>query len=620
MRRAAAGVLVLLGLATLARAQEPAAGDERQLATLVAQGLTLTEEGKLDEAAQALARAEAIVEQGLGLDHPTADAALGALTRLRLAQDDTPAALLAAGRRVEAAERRLRRSIPGASPAARATLAAEAQAVLGDYLLVTARAGYSGYPTVLRFKGLVGRWAAVERRAGRVADGEERALRESLAGATAALAKLTLAPPGDDARAWRESIVAAQARVDELVRDLSARSSIQREGEAWLGAGVREVLAALREGEALVDVVLAHGRYTAWVLRPKKAPARLDLGPAQAMDDACARVLTLVRAAAAAGETSDPEALDAAVQAASDLAWRPLEAAVGAVELVYLVPDGALAGVPFALLETSKNRPLLETRTIVHLEAAQDLVSWRDGRAPGRGFVGLENADFGAAADGVAPLVSSRASSVAAVRSLATTYAKAYPEQLTRVLDGAQAAEGALRGLSSGKRVVHLATPGFAALEGAAEDPMVRAGLALAQANARTDDGVLTALEAAELDLCDCDLVVLPSCDGADDAARAGAGVQALVRGFRTAGARNVVTTLWPAPADATAVFMTLFYDLWLGQSEGGRRAPPVAAREAALALRELVVEVELDGVRQLLRPFEDPIHWAPFVTYGPAR
>ena len=59
-----------------------------------------------------------------------------------------------------------------------------------------------------------------------------------------------------------------------------------------------------------------------------------------------------------------------------------------------------------------------------------------------------------------------------------------------------------------------------------------------------------------------------------------------------------------------------------------GSRPPAVALREAALALRDLEVEVVDEKasmhtgrpVKVKRRPFAAPRHWAAFVAYGPVR
>ena len=139
-------------------------------------------------------------------------------------------------------------------------------------------------------------------------------------------------------------------------------------------------------------------------------------------------------------------------------------------------------------------------------------------------------------------------------------------------LTGAQATENALKQVQA-PRILHIATHGFFLenvvrpnLENGrglgvvasdepisqpavtAENPLLRSGLALAGFNGRAsgdEDGVLTALEAAQLNLLGTQLVVLSACKtGLGDIAN-GEGVYGLRRAFAIAGAETQLISLW---------------------------------------------------------------------------
>jgi CHAT domain-containing protein len=180
------------------------------------------------------------------------------------------------------------------------------------------------------------------------------------------------------------------------------------------------------------------------------------------------------------------------------------------------------------------------------------------------------------------------------------------------VLTGIDATETALKAVQS-PRILHIATHGFfladqdlsaATSAGATglEDPMLRSGIVLAGANvgrSGNDDGVLTALEAAGLDLSGTQLVVLSACETGVGEVKTGEGVFGLRRAFIVAGAETLVMSLWQVDDTATQRLMTEFYQrLTRGQDRGE------ALRQASLALMK-------DPA------YRHPFFWASFIAAG---
>jgi CHAT domain-containing protein len=122
-------------------------------------------------------------------------------------------------------------------------------------------------------------------------------------------------------------------------------------------------------------------------------------------------------------------------------------------------------------------------------------------------------------------------------------------------------------------------------------NPLVLSGLVLAGANLpvakdqdgipQGDGGILTAEAIAGLPLQGLELVVLSACETGLGEVAGGEGAFGLQRAFHTAGARDVVASLWKVDDAATAALMKLFYHaLWVESK------PPLAAlRGAQLAL-----------------------------------
>jgi CHAT domain-containing protein len=183
------------------------------------------------------------------------------------------------------------------------------------------------------------------------------------------------------------------------------------------------------------------------------------------------------------------------------------------------------------------------------------------------------------------------------------------------ILTGSRATESAIKSVRF-PRVLHVATHGFflqdqdlsaATGPGAAaalEDPMLRSGLVFAGANtgrSGSDDGVLTALEAAALGLSGTQLVVLSACETGVGDVRTGEGVFGLRRAFMVAGAETLVMSLWQVDDQATERLMTEFYGR-LTKGEGRAEA----LRQASLALLR-------DPARR------HPFFWASFIAAGEA-
>ncbi len=174
--------------------------------------------------------------------------------------------------------------------------------------------------------------------------------------------------------------------------------------------------------------------------------------------------------------------------------------------------------------------------------------------------------------------------------------------------EGSQANEESFKALS-GKNinVLHIATHGFflptdEKLFG--DLSLVQSGLLLSGANYAwqnkplpegIEDGILTAKEISFMDLRKTDLVVLSACQTALGEI-SGEGVFGLQRGFKKAGTRTIIMSLWPVDDNATLLMMTEFYaNLTKGMSK----------REAFLTAQNKVKNTP---------GFENPRFWAAFI------
>jgi CHAT domain-containing protein len=134
------------------------------------------------------------------------------------------------------------------------------------------------------------------------------------------------------------------------------------------------------------------------------------------------------------------------------------------------------------------------------------------------------------------------------------------------------------------------------------ENPLLRSGLALAGANLRKsadDDGVLTALEVAGLDLWGTKLVVLSACETGVGEVRSGDGVYGLRRALVLAGSESQILSLWKVDDDATR---DLMIDYYTGLKGAAGRSE---------ALRQVQLKMLASRDRQ------HPYYWASFIQSG---
>ena len=349
-----------------------------------------------------------------------------------------------------------------------------------------------------------------------------------------------------------------------------------------------------------------------------------------------------------------------------DLIWKPLEKTLAGKTRVYLSPDGVLSQLPLGIIpapggklqmEKFDLRLLSSTRDILrsappHTDATSLLVgdpifdlTEEQQRAAIRKLA-LPTKELPVQVSALSPNDYSRdLGSGTTLRRLPGTGAEvtAIAELMqerqwkTNVYTGELALKRVVEGASS-PRVVHLATHGFflpdqpitiqqlkvqqlkagrlgldESERSGLEDPMLRSGLYFAGAN-RTlagkplaeglDNGVLTAMEAGNLNLGGTELVVLSACDTGQGDVKNGEGVFGLRRALQEAGAQEVLMSLWSVPDSETLELMKRFYTKWLAGTEIHE-----ALKEGQLEMREKVKATH-DGK-------DLPYYWGAFVLVG---
>lgn len=140
-----------------------------------------------------------------------------------------------------------------------------------------------------------------------------------------------------------------------------------------------------------------------------------------------------------------------------------------------------------------------------------------------------------------------------------------------------------------------------------ASNPLLRSGLLLKGAGdvlksnnslkINSENGVLTAYEAMDLNLDNTDLVVLSACETGKGEVQIGEGVFGLQRAILVAGAKTMVMTLFKVNDDITKELMITFYKRWLETGE----------------LRASFTEAK----RFIKSKYKYPVYWGSFVMVG---
>lgn len=158
-------------------------------------------------------------------------------------------------------------------------------------------------------------------------------------------------------------------------------------------------------------------------------------------------------------------------------------------------------------------------------------------------------------------------------------------------------------------RVLHLATHGYF-IHDSTLNPLICSGLFLTHSlkenqHLSSEDGILTAYEAMNLNLDNTDLVVLSACETGLGEIKNGEGVYGLQRAFKVAGAKTIIMSLWKVDDEATQELMVSFYKHWLQLPESSKLSGS-SKRQAFLKAQ-----------KELKAKYPNPYYWGAFVMVG---
>lgn len=583
-----------------------------------------------------LAKSEDAFQQGysgfrLEAFNPKAAPLLRDWSKLKLAQGNVEEAIRLQQAALECAERELEYSLQRASDVEKLKITQWASAQLQEILFLHSQHAPRS-TTALRLA-----MNAILLRKGRVQDeiGQTRAayrmttdparkqLLEQLVDKQNLFASLALQKFDDNEKENKELL----AKLRKETESLEIRLSQNRKKEQT-EISLESLLTTIPANAALVEYVRftvpassstlqKQDRYLAYVLKSTWELEWADLGEAPIIDKAVADFLRVIQLKT---DISKQRRLARELDA---LITKPIREKLDGVRHVLLAPDGALNMVPFAALADEKGRWLITNYLFTYLTSGRDLLRLKDkhqsqpdklifavssfGRLNGQSMASLNNA--------TKPFSDTRSGMLSSDTTMATLafdnleFARKEAESIGRLFPGAklyvdeQATETLLK-QARRPYFLHLATHGFflANDEQNNENPLLRSGLAFAGANQRrsgNDDGILTAFEAAALDLWGTKLVVLSACETGNGEVKNGEGVFGLRRALVLAGAETQVTSLWKATDQATRKLMESFYrklNAGMGRAE---------------ALRQAQLQMLRGGVNS------EPYKWANFICVG---
>jgi CHAT domain-containing protein/uncharacterized protein HemY len=420
-----------------------------------------------------------------------------------------------------------------------------------------------------------------------------------------------------------------EKEADELEQKITAASNIsvkkETKSHSW-----KEIQAKLKPDECVVEIIrndeYIHGKwtdsicYSALVIdKTCKAPKFILLEGNRLEQNTAGQYRNLIKA-----KKTDEFSYNAL--------WKPVRTAAGAAKTIYLSPDGVYQQINmYTLLNPETKKYLIEEANIVLVTNSEDILQTATVNTSRNAEIfSYPDYDFVASTEEVKSAEPLSRYGFLTLPELPGTKIEA--DSITKILRAkswkvnehlrAEATEDAVKKIKS-PQILHIATHGFflkdvdenasdvigLQSDVAKENPLLRSGLMLAGSAAvardslvdnTKEDGILTAYEAAGLDLARTDLVVLSACETGLGEVRNGQGVYGLQRAFMVAGAKSLIMSLWVVDDFATQELMSNFYREWL-------KDPSPENRQKAFRTAQL----------KLKQKFPDPYFWGAFVMVG---
>jgi CHAT domain-containing protein/tetratricopeptide (TPR) repeat protein len=605
-------------------------------------------QGRYSEAEPLYQQALAISKKQLGDNHPDTARSLNNLTVLYESQDDIPHAIEFSSQGIAVQEYNLSENLNiGDEKQKRDYI----NTVLGTtYSIISLNlqsapnnpeATHLALKTILQRKGrildVLTNSLQILRQ--QINDPESQTLLEQLIQKQTQLSNLTFQKPETikSPEIHRQQLINLQAETQQLEDKLSRRSAEFRNLSQPITLEAIQKL--IPTNAALVEIVryqpfnpkatkdsekFGKPHYAVYLLFPNGEIKAKDLGEAQPIDD---NVIAFRRNLA---DNKTPiSQLQKSARQLDEKLTQPIRQLLGNTKTLLLSPDSALNLIPFEALVDENNQYLVENYQITYLTSGRDLLRQKEKFASRQPPLIMANPLYNQTGQKIAlnpnstrsiNLADSVFSPLEGTKSEAEAVKKLLPK--ATVLTQAQATENALKQVKR-PNILHIATHGFFLEsinnknenqrnnknEGERnsplqidENPLLRSGLVFAGvkvSKSAGDDGVLSALEATNLNLVGTKLVVLSACDTGNGDATTGEGVYGLRRALVIAGSESQLISLWKVSDSATKDLMIAYYQR-LKNGEG---------RSEALRQTQLAMLKSKDQ--------NHPFYWASFIPSG---
>lgn len=594
-------------------------------------------------------RAESLFQQSLtiwkktlGPDHPQVALCLNNLARLYWVTGDIAQAITYQSLANETTERDLARNLVSGSEQQKLLYLDTTSPRNDQTISLQVQAGSD------RNRALQNALTLVLRRKGRALDAmaqgiealrqralpEDQLLFDELAQTSTQLSNLNLKGPGKAGlESHRAAIQELETKLEQLQNQVSVRSvEFRIQVQAVTLEAIQKAVppnAALVEFATYrpfdnVSTRYGNRRYVVYVLTNSGEPKWADLGEAKPIDDL---VATFRKTLSNRSKNLEKE-IKPLSRTLNQLVMKPVRSLIGNATHLILSPDGALNLIPFAALVDEQGKFLVETYLLTYMTSGRDLLRLEVNKSENLGPpLVLANPDY---STGTGPKLLGQSfhplSPLAGSQIEGNRLKTLFPE--VQLKTGSEATETLIKKVRK-PVLMHIATHGYF-LEDAPQqapneadtslgqrnltvlsgthkklrecNPLLRSGLFFAGANqggSAENDGVMTALEATQLNLWGTKLVVLSACDTGLGDVQNGDGVYGLRRALVLAGSEAQMMSLWPVSDQGTQELMDAYYTR-LKAGEG---------RSDALR------NVQLKMLKDLKR--RHPFYWASFIQSG---